>query len=286
MKILITGHLGFVGQTFIRHYEQSHGHEVTTVDIQSGQDARDFFRHHRQHFDLVIHLAAVVGGRAKIEGEPLALAVDLALDAELFGWALRTKPGRIVYFSSSAAYPIEFQQKAGWKLAEGDIDLSAIRNPDMTYGWAKLTGEMLAVHAREQGLKVHIFRPFSGYGATQALDYPFPSFIQRAKERLDPFPIWGDGDQVRDFIHIDDIVRAVFAGIEAEIEVTNLCTGRATRFNELARIVCKEAGYAPEFAHDLSAPVGVRYRVGDATRMETFYKPLISVEEGVALALR
>jgi hypothetical protein len=51
----------------------------------------------------VVHLAAIVGGRSTIEGAPLSVAVDLSLDAELFNWALRTRPGRIVYFSSSAA---------------------------------------------------------------------------------------------------------------------------------------------------------------------------------------
>ena len=256
------------------------------MDIVNGIDARDFFRTDNTHFDRVIHLAAVVGGRKMIEGAPLALAVDLAIDAEMFGWAMRTRPGCITYFSSSAAYPIFLQDGSiANRLHESSIDLDMIQTPDLTYGWAKLTGEMLASHARRDGLSVHIFRPFSGYGEDQALDYPFPSFIKRGKNKANPFQIWGDGNQVRDFIHIDDVVAGAIAGCEAGVEVANLCMGRPTSFNDLAEIVASAVGYSPEIEHLKAEPTGVQYRVGDPAYMKTFYVPKISLEEGVHRAL-
>lgn len=284
MKILITGDAGFVGRHFRKKFE-SQGHQIIGVDIVNGIDARDFFRTDNTHFDKVIHLAAVVGGRKMIEGSPLALAVDLSIDAEMFGWALRTKPGCITYFSSSAAYPTILQEhQLLGTLREDDIDLAEIQTPDLSYGWAKLTGEMLASHARNQGLTVHIFRPFSGYGSDQPLDYPFPSFIERARRKADPFEIWGDGQQVRDFIHIDDVVEAAEVGCWIDIKTANLCTGRATSFNELAELVCKEAGYKPIIKHLEAEPVGVMYRVGDPTLMNSFYEPKITLEEGIRKA--
>ena len=200
------------------------------------------------------------------------------------------KAGDITYFSSSAAYPVDLQTKEShFILSEFDINLDQIQTPDLTYGWAKLTGEMLASHARKAGIPVHIFRPFSGYGSDQALDYPFPSFIERAKDgkgmtKADPFEIWGDGTQVRDFIHIDDVIEGALAGCKAEIEVSNLCTGRATSFNELAELVCAEQGYTPFIEHLPSKPSGVHYRVGDTTHMESLYTPKISLEEGIKRA--
>jgi nucleoside-diphosphate-sugar epimerase len=284
VKILITGDAGFVGRHFRKKFE-SQGHQIIGVDIVNGIDARDFFRTDNTHFDKVIHLAAVVGGRKMIEGSPLALAVDLSIDAEMFGWALRTKPGCITYFSSSAAYPTILQEhQLLGTLREDDIDLAEIQTPDLSYGWAKLTGEMLASHARNQGLTVHIFRPFSGYGSDQPLDYPFPSFIERARRKADPFEIWGDGQQVRDFIHIDDVVEAAEVGCWIDIKTANLCTGRATSFNELAELVCKEAGYKPIIKHLEAEPVGVMYRVGDPTLMNSFYEPKITLEEGIRKA--
>lgn len=284
MKILITGDAGFVGRHFRKKFERE-GHQVVGIDIVNGVDARTFFRTNNTRFDKVIHLAAVVGGRKMIEGSPLALAVDLSIDAEMFGWALRTEPGCITYFSSSAAYPVDLQTRSmQMELHESDIDLNAIGTPDLTYGWAKLTGEMLASHARKQGLTVHVYRPFSGYGSDQALDYPFPSFIKRGIDRANPFQIWGDGEQVRDFIHIEDIVEASEAGCLADIEVANLCTGIPTSFNQLATLVSAVAGYSPEIQHLPSEPVGVHYRVGDPAYMKTFYTPRISLLEGIERA--
>lgn len=288
MDILITGSEGFVGRAFQRHFEKDRNNHVMRIDINKSShamDARHFFSYNKHQFDLVIHLAAIVGGRATIEGQPMAVASDLAIDSDFFQWALKTKPKRIVYFSSSAAYPTFLQEQPGTQLQERDIDLSNIKNPDLTYGWVKLTGEMLANYVRKEGLKVSIFRPFSGYGTDQDVAYPFRAFIERGKDFLDPFDIWGDGTQTRDFIHIEDVVNATLAGIEADVEVANLCTGRATDFNTLAQMVAAEAGYQPAFKRLQDAPRGVSYRVGDPTFMNTFYTPQIALEEGIARAL-
>jgi nucleoside-diphosphate-sugar epimerase len=257
------------------------------VDIKNGIDARKFFATDETCFDLVVHLAAIVGGRATIEGEPLSVAVDLAIDSELFQWALRTKPGRIVYYSSSAAYPIKLQDYGSThQLVETDIDLNDIQSPDYTYGWAKLTGEMLAGYAEKEGLRVHVFRPFSGYGEDQSLDYPFPSFIKRGVDKANPFKIWGSGNQVRDFIHMDDVVAATIEAVRQDVQgPINLGLGRPTSFNELAALVSSECGYSPEIEHVLGAPEGVQYRCSDPAKMLSFYTPKISLEEGISRAV-
>lgn len=291
MRVLVTGDQGFVGRHLVRALVRR-GDEVAGVDLRAAHsvDARDFFRADDARFDLVFHCAATVGGRATIDGDPLAVATNLSLDAELFNWAMRTRPGRVVYFSSSAAYPVDLQndRATARPLSESDIPggTSPIGRSDQTYGWAKVTGEMLAEHVRAAGIPVHVFRPFSGYGGDQSTDYPFPSFIDRARKRLDPFEVWGDGRQVRDWIHVDDIVRAVFAAIDQdEFGPVNLCTGIGTSFDELADLVCRVAGYSPQVKHLTDAPTGVQYRVGDPTQMLKFFTPVISLEEGVRRAL-
>jgi nucleoside-diphosphate-sugar epimerase len=284
MKILITGHKGFVGKYFMKKYAE---HQIVGIDLKDGYDCRDFFKQNPDtKFDLVIHLAAIVGGRMTIEGNPLAVADDLSIDSEFMQWCLKTKPGRVVYFSSSAAYPIKLQ-KSEYYLKETDIDLMDCSTPDMTYGWAKLTGEFCLQYLEQAGIKVHVFRPFSGYGTDQDLDYPFPSYINRAKLHLDPFDIWGDGTQVRDFIHMRDIVDAVDTAIKKDIVgAINLGSGVATSFNELQRLVCQQADYKPEINYIKTNPVGVMFRCSDNTKMLSFYKPRISLEEGICMALR
>jgi nucleoside-diphosphate-sugar epimerase len=268
-------------------------HELYLVDKLYGLTAQSFFDATDSiKFDLVIHLAAMVGGRAKIDGDPLAIAENLAIDSDMFRWAVRTKQPRVVYYSSSAAYPVQLQRRDGFegrypvRLVEDDINLDYPQKPDQTYGWAKLSGEVLAEHAAREGVRIHIFRPFSGYGETQALDYPFPSFIERAKRRDDPFQIWGDGTQTRDFIHINDIVSATLEAVKQDVlGPISLGTGRPTSFLELASKVTEAVGYHPEIELLTDKPVGCHYRVADPAKMLSFYTPKISLEEGIARAL-
>lgn len=294
---LVTGSSGFVGRHFARYLEDR-GWCLWLQDTAAGIDSREFFREagNAPHFDLVVHCAAVVGGRVMIDGAPMALAVNLELDAAMFQWAMRARPGRVLYFSSSAAYPAWLQANGPlgvpgpYKLREPDIDPSFSEPrtgvPDQLYGWAKLTGENLAHRARAAGLSVSVVRPFSGYGSDQADSYPFPAFIDRALRRDDPFVIWGDGSQVRDFIHVDDIVRACMTMCEQAIDgPVNLGTGRAVTMTELGRLVCEQAHYRPEFKFDTAAPRGVSYRVSDSSRLREFYVPEVSLERGIAQAL-
>lgn len=291
MKILITGHKGFVGKHYVKYFNEHGPHEIVGVDIKEGNDCRDFFKQHNEQFDLIIHLAAIVGGREKIENEPLTVASDLAIDSDFFNWVLKTQQPKVIYFSSSAAYPIKLQTlELEHRLKESDININDIQSPDFTYGWSKLTGEYLANFVnKSKTSKVYVFRPFSGYGEDQDLDYPFPSFINRAINKADPFEIWGDGKQVRDFIHMDDVVEATMVVVEKDIrEPLNLGCGIPTSFNDLAELVFKISGYRPigGIKHLTSKPVGVMYRCCDPTKMFSIYTPKITLEQGIENGLK
>jgi nucleoside-diphosphate-sugar epimerase len=135
-----------------------------------------------------------------------------------------------------------------------------------------------------------VFRPFSGYGEDQDLTYPFPSFINRIKNRVEEFEIWGDGTQIRDFIHIEDIVEAVMEVVynDVQIDVLNLGSGIATSFNELAEKMFKISGYCPPqgIKHLLEKPIGVSYRVCDPTLFNSIYRPKCSLEERIEKILK
>jgi nucleoside-diphosphate-sugar epimerase len=203
-------------------------------------------------------------------------------------WLVKSKTPRAVYFSSSAAYPVELQQPGPIRrLRETDIDLDNLRPADATYGLAKLTGEQLARYAEAEGCRILIPRPFSGYGEDQDDCYPFPAFIARAARREDPFEVWGDGSSIRDWIHIDDLIGAVFAGLEAGVTgPVNLGWGVPTRFRELASYVTDAAGYQPQIKYVGAAPQGVHTRVCDNTRMRSFYEPKVTLEEGIHRSLK
>lgn len=266
------------------------GWSCLPVDVKSGVDARDVFRYDTDRFDLVVHCAFHVGGRAAIDGEPRLLARNLELDALLFDWAVRTRQRRVLYFSSSAAYPVDLQDDfaTARALREDDIRLDRLNigRPDARYGWAKLTGEHLAAAARLSGLEVTVVRPFSGYGEDQDDTYPFRAIVERARRREDPFVVWGPGTQVRDWIHIDDVVAGALAVAESGTdEPVNLCTGVGTSMLELAAMCCAEVGYSPDLTPLADKPTGVAYRVGDPTQFHRYWQPKVDLAEGVQRAL-
>lgn len=289
MRALVTGSEGFLGRHFVKHLRQT-GYIVMPVDVRHTTkpvDARDFFRTDAGQWDLVVHCAAVVNGREVIENSPMDQVIDFELDAALFRWLSQANVAKTVYFSSSAAYPIALQDGAQPHfLCEDEIDLTAPRLPDALYGWTKLTGEFLARHARDAGHDVLVVRPFSGYGEDQADCYPFPAIMRRAFNGDDPFVIWGSADQVRDFIHVDDIVGAVMAFVEAgEQGPINIGTSAPTSMRELALTATMQLDYVPKFVPLAEKPAGVMYRVASTAKMLGLYKPKISIEEGVARAL-
>jgi nucleoside-diphosphate-sugar epimerase len=299
-EALVTGSAGFVGRHMVMFLEER-GWRVWRCDIDFEDNtylnpAVELFTDGDDHaFDLVVHAAALNPHRAAIDSQPYNLSYNLLLDAALFEWAIRTRQRHVVYLSSSAAYPIAYQRPEFSRLVplgEHLIDLTDAEEPDSHYGWTKLTGERMAVTARQCGVPVTVVRPFSGYGSDQSSDFPFRAFIERARRREYPFTVWGSATQVRDWIHIDDIIAATYALYEADAQsqyhAVNLCTGDSTAMGDLAQLIIDSVGggYAPILAVDRDAPLGVHYRVGDPTLLHEFYVPKVSLHEGVLRALR
>ncbi|MFV1980573.1 MAG: NAD-dependent epimerase/dehydratase family protein [Rhodothermia bacterium] len=318
-KILVTGGAGFVGRHFVRRLLEM-GDEVHCVDDISPftggvhpedgwplfdprdfenfkffeEDCRDWFKRNREvEFDVAFHLAAIVGGRLVIENNPLAVAVDLSIDAEYWHWAKDSGPGRTVCFSSSAAYPIRLQTADHCVLLEEDMISfdQDIGMPDLSYGWSKLTCEYLARLAHERhGLKSVCYRPFSGYGEDQDDTYPFPSICKRAIENrgADVLKVWGTGLQMRDFIHIEDCVDGVLTTCDKidDGDAVNLSTGLYTNFREFAGMAADVCGYAPDVQGMSDMPTGVFARAGDTAKQRALgFSYRTSFREGIARAI-
>ena len=300
-KILITGAAGFVGRHFAKRFLDM-GDDVYAVDSivpHTGgidphdnwplfnpldysnfhwykEDCRDYFKRvSDDDFDYCLHLAAMVGGRLMIENKPLVVADDLAIDAAYWQWAAKAKPAKTICFSSSAVYPIQYQRQDGYHLLSEDmVDLGDnIGMPDMSYGWAKLTHEYLAKLAHEKhGIKSVVYRPFSGYGEDQDDTYPFSSICKRALayKGQATLSVWGTGNQMRDFIHIEDCVDGVFQTMDQidNADALNLSTGIYTSFKEFARLAAEVCGYSPEIVGLSDKPAGVFARAGNTAKQK------------------
>lgn len=290
MRALVTGSAGFIGRHVVGALMER-GWSVLPIDLRAGLDMRRTVLTPGSigHFDLVVHCAALVNGRETIDGNPAQIAAyNLQLDGALFEWALRARPGRIVYLSSSAAYPVWRQTGASFNtsrpLTEGLVCTPT--SADATYGYVKCVGEMLAHHVRGAGVPVTVVRPFSGYGSDQDRCYPFPAMVARALARESPFDVWGDGRQVRDFVHVDDICAAVLALADAGVDgPVNIGTGVGTTMDELARMCMRAAGYQASIRHLGAKPSGVAHRVADVRRLHEHYRPTVTLAEGVQRAI-
>ena len=318
MRILITGGNGFIGRAFAKRFLDT-GHTVTIVDDMSSGvpredwafqpnsieklqlligECRSFFASAGKHwapnkFDLILHCAAIVGGRVKIEDDPLAVGTDLSIDSEFFNWVSHAeKPlPKVIYFSSSAAYPTELQTKnRHCKLSEEllTFDRTRVGMPDLTYGFVKLAGEYLAKFAVEKyGVDVKIYRPFGGYGEDQGPHYPFTSILKRIVDGENPVQIWGPGDQQRDFIYVGDVVDCVLATMDVLPSggVLNIGSGVATSFFDLAERAIKLAGKDATVINVPTKPSGVYSRVADPTKMLSLYQPKINLDAGIKKVL-
>ena len=301
MRVLVTGGAGFLGRHFAMHHATA-GDKVLVVDDFSSPYA-DWPEHANIDTamtdaaqiatlptvpDLVYHFAAPVGGREKIEGDPLFNADSLRLDAALFRWAVKHPQATIVYPSSSAVYGAWRQSHL---IESGPLSEDLFHPtyakwdaPDEMYGFTKMTGEVLAHKAAQYGVNTLCIRPFSGYGEDQSLEYPVPSIIARVKARENPIVVWGNGEQARDFIHVDDVVAATVARLDAGIEgyqSMNIGWGIPTSFNTLAMLAADLSGHYARITHLLDKPVGVGTRYCDPHEMLQYYSPRIDLTEGI-----
>jgi nucleoside-diphosphate-sugar epimerase len=314
-KILITGGAGFVGRRFVKYFLEN-GDKVIVVDniapFTGGIDPKNgwplfnpydyknfkfykedcrvwFNRFKDKEIDYSLHLAAMVGGRQVIENNPLIVADDLSIDSHYWQWAKINKPKKNICFSSSACYPIKLQTKNNYRLLkEKDVNFkNDISIPDLTYGWAKLTSEYLAKIAYEKhGLKSVCYRPFSGYGEDQDLSYPFPSICRRVLDNKNKnnLTVWGSGNQMRDFIYIDDCVNAVIKTMNKinNAEAMNLSNGTFINFKNFASQVANIVGYNPIIKGTTNKPEGVYARAGDTTKQKKFgVKNKVSLDKGI-----
>jgi GDP-L-fucose synthase len=97
--------------------------------------------------------------------------------------------------------------------------------------------------------------------------------------------VWGSGQQLRDFIYIEDVVNAVFASANQLTpgEALNLGSGVGVSFRHLAELACQVLGHQAEIINDATKPEGVFARVANSDRMFQYYRPKVSLEQGIQI---
>jgi nucleoside-diphosphate-sugar epimerase len=297
MKILVTGSSGFLGSHAVIHLRKV-GHQITGIDITASPttdivcDVQEYFLTNSNSTDVLLHFAANVGGRLNIENNYLEIVANIELDRMAFKWATKNVK-HIIYPSSSAVYPANYQHTPGTRLSENMIDFAqnVIGVSDHLYGWCKLTAErMLWQLHQTHDIQIHIVRPFSGYGPGQNLSYPMANLVQLIKTRPDKLEVWGSGNQTRDWVHVYDIMRTLEWCVNdtTPYQSINIGTGVATTFNELIDIIHTTVYGLPaaEVRKLAKQPTGVQYRVADTSLQRSLnVLPQITLSQGIQTLL-
>jgi nucleoside-diphosphate-sugar epimerase len=235
---------------------------------------------------LVFHLAADHGGRGYVDLHQAACAANLALDGGLFLACLSAGVEKVVYASSGCVYPNFLQQDPTEILYLTEDKVGPPYDADNMYGWAKLMAEMtLAAYARERGLKAASCRYFTVYGERGKEDHAVIAMIARAFVREDPYEVWGNGEQIRNWTYVSDIVEGtILAGEKVDDgSAINLGTMERTRVIDAAREVLRYTGHKATIRLRPDMPTGPLNRVADNTvaRERLGWTPQVKFMDGL-----
>jgi len=215
---------------------------------------------------IVFHLAADHGGRGYVDLHQAACTTNLALDGMLFRACHELGVEKVVYASSGCVYPNHLQTDPGEILYLQEEMVGPPFDADNMYGWAKLMGEMtLQSFHQDWGLKSASCRYFTVYGERGHENHAVIAMIARAFISQDPYVVWGNGEQIRNWTHVDDIVSGTILAAEKIDDGTaiNLGTMERTRVIDAVQEVLSYTGHDAQIELHPEMPTGPMNRVAD-----------------------
>ena len=215
---------------------------------------------------IVFHLAADHGGRGYVDLHQAACTTNLALDGMLFRACHELGVEKVVYASSGCVYPNHLQTDPGEMLYLQEDMVGPPFDADNMYGWAKLMGEMtLQSFHQDWGLKSASCRYFTVYGERGHENHAVIAMVARAFIAQDPYVVWGNGEQIRNWTHVDDIVSGTILAAEKIDDGTaiNLGTMERTRVIDAVQEVLSYTGHDAQIELHPEMPTGPMNRVAD-----------------------
>ncbi|HVT58083.1 MAG TPA: NAD-dependent epimerase/dehydratase family protein [Thermoanaerobaculia bacterium] len=214
--------------------------------------------------EVVFHLAAIHGGRGFVDLHQAACAQNLALDGMLIKAAYEAGVEKLVFASSGCVYPNYLQQDVSQELYLKEEMVGPPYEADNMYGWAKLMTEMtLAAYHRDFGFRSASCRFFTVFGERGVENHAVIAMIARAFVRQDPFEVWGDGTQIRNWTYVKDTVRGMILAAEKIDDGTavNLGTEERTRVIDAVEEVLRYTGHRAPIKFLPHMPTGPLNRV-------------------------
>lgn len=300
--ILITGGCGFIGTNLVRYLAgkgcqirildnlstgkeenlrqlQSQGYRLSTGELTIGDIRnREVVDQAMQGVATVVHLAAHTSVVDSLENPRETREVNVVGTLNLLEACRQNGVAKFIFASSNAAVGEQTPP----------IDELKIPKPLSPYGASKLAAEALCgSYYHSFGLKTISLRFANCYGPySEHKPSVIPRLIKWAKEEK-PLIIYGDGNQTRDFIHVDDVCQAIYLALTANIDLYGgafqIGTGIETSINKLVESIRQMAGNKPQIIHEPERRGEIKRNFSDITKARTVlgFEPEIKLREGL-----
>ena len=315
-KILVTGAAGFIGSHLVKRLVKQ-GHDVIATDnLERGkfEFLSEIANEPNFHFvpcdltnyndikklfvnqEVVIHLASKVGGIGTYLSKPYeVMNANITMDSNVLRCIIENKIDTYFYASSAHIYPKELQQIADSPKIREDQAYPA--NPELTYGWAKLIGEIALQSAITENdwMKVAVARFIGIYGPNQDFKLEtgsvIPVFTHRAIKYPEvPFSVWGTGKETRSYCYIDDALDCIEKMIEAMdtkqlVGPYNVGRGDRISIEDIAKTVIEVSGKDIEVEWDTAKNTVIWGQWCDVTKAkeELGWEAQTSLKDGLTI---
>ena len=298
--VLVTGGSGFVGTHFVQELlkqgakvrvpihkrpliVKDQSIETINADLSRQEDCLAVVK----GVDYVVHAAGAVAAAAMTAGNPMeAITTNLILTTQMLQAAWTGKVERFLLFSSSTGYPA-----ADYPIKEEEMWMGPTYQSYFGYGWMRRYLERLGEFVvSKSNMKIALIRPTAVYGRWDNFDpatsHVIPALIGRAVAKENPYIVWGSGKEVRDFLHITDLVRGCLLMLEkyATCDPVNIGYGKAFTIEDAVHIILKAAGHEKaEVVFDASKPTAIPFRMVDTAKARKIigFEPEVSLENGL-----
>lgn len=306
-RILVSGGASFIGSHLVDRLVERGARSIRVVDDLSSGEAETIRDHLAsgaaelvrldlltpgaaeqavQGIDVVFHLAAIHGGRGYVDLHQAECARNLTIDGMLIHAAQRAEVEKFVFASSGCVYPSYLQQDVNRELYLSEAMVGPPYDADGMYGWAKLMAEMtLRALSTTYGMRSASCRFFTVYGERGVENHAVMAMIARSFLGEDPFEVWGDGSQVRNWTYVGDIVEGIVLSAERIDDGTavNLGTTERITVSEAVREVLRYTGHRPEIRYRPDMPTGPLNRIAsnDLAKRLLGWEPRVRFVDGL-----
>jgi len=310
-KVVVTGGASFIGSHLVEALLDLDCEVWVVDDLSSG--SLDFLPigHPNLHFlegnvltqgkwlqsleniDFLFHLAAIHGGRGFIESRQHWILQNIRIDNQVFDAATLAGVKRIVYASSACAYPVSQQESEQHRNLLLEQNEGSIRgnkaDPDGVYGWTKLLGEcQLEMYAQSTYSEAVAARIFTAYGPRENESHAAIALIAKALLKMNPYQIWGNGLQTRNFTYVTDTVCGLLAAaiipLESKFDILNVGTDQHHTVLDFVNAVFEVlSDEIPPLEFLLSKPTGVASRASNNNKIRKTadWEPSVGLKDGI-----